>query len=153
MKKKPRLSKSLALKLLSIHLFTVITLITHVGVALFSLIGGIFPGHDALMNIIGSCAEIIAGLYGITLASYTFFLSRIDALTASDTTLEYVVESVKKRYNKLIWYITLNVGFLLCISILLMYLPPVQESPSFFYRLFCNQFLLFLVYSISLILY
>ena len=37
--------------------------------------------------------------YGITLAGYTFFLSRIDALIASDMTLDYIVNSVKMKYN------------------------------------------------------
>ena len=115
---------------------------------------GLFPGNDALMNIVGTCSEIIAGLYGITLAGYTFFLSRIDALSASDATLDYVVASIKSRFKYLIWYITANVLMTLLTSIVLMYAPvPVGEEISFFYRLFCNEFLLFVVFSIVLILY
>ena len=48
----------------------------------------LFPDSDALMNVISCCAQIIAGLYGITLAGYTCFLSRMDALMASDVTLD-----------------------------------------------------------------
>lgn len=33
----------------------------------------LFPDNDALMTVISCCAQIIAGLYGITLAGYTFF--------------------------------------------------------------------------------
>ncbi len=114
----------------------------------------LFPGNDALMNIVATCSQIIAGLYGITLAGYTFFLSRIDALSASDATLDYVVGSIKSRFKYLIWYITANVLMSLLISILLMYAPaPAGEQISFFYRLFCNEFILFVVFSIALILY
>lgn len=115
---------------------------------------GIFPGADVFMSIISTCSEIIAGLYGTTLAGYTFFLSRIDALMTSDATLDYVVASIKNRFKYLIWYITVNVLITLFISILLMYAPaPTGEEIGFFYRLFCNEFVLFLGFSIVLILY
>lgn len=115
---------------------------------------GLFPGNDALMSIVSTCSQIIAGLYGITLAGYTFFLSRIDALSTSDATLDYVVASIKSRFKYLIWYITANVLMTLLISILLMYAPaPADEEIGFFYRLFCNEFILFVVFSIVLILY
>ena len=115
---------------------------------------GLFPGADIFMSILSSCSEIIAGLYGTTLAGYTFFLSRIDTLMASDTTLDYVVSSIKNRFKHLIWYITFNVLITLSISVVLMYAPtPADEQISFFYRLFCNEFVLFLGFSIVLILY
>lgn len=114
----------------------------------------LFPGADDFMSIISTCSEIIAGLYGTTLAGYTFFLSRIDALTASDMTLDYVVSSIKNRFKHLIWYITSNVLITLCLSIALMYSSmPTGDEITFLYRLFCNEFLLFLFFSIGLILY
>ena len=42
----------------------------------------------------------------IVIAGYTFFMSRIDALMATDATLDYIVGSVKMRFKSLIWYIT-----------------------------------------------
>lgn len=115
---------------------------------------GLFPGADVFMSIISTCSEIIAGLYGTTLAGYTFFLSRIDALMASDATLDYVVASIKNRFKYLIWYITFNVLITLFISIVLSYAPaPAGEEISYFYRLYCNEFILFLAFSIVLILY
>lgn len=66
----------------------------------------LFPDNDALMTVISCCAQIIAGLYGIMLAGYTFFMSRIDALMATDATLDYIVGSVKMRFKSLICYIT-----------------------------------------------
>ena len=115
---------------------------------------GLFPGADVFMSIVSSCSQIIAGLYGTTLAGYTFFLSRIDALMASDATLDYVVSSIKNRFKHLIWYITFNVLVTLVISIALMYAPvPTGDQISYFYRLYCNEFILFLGFSIVLILY
>ena len=114
----------------------------------------LFPGTDMFMSIVSTCSQIIAGLYGTTLAGYTFFLSRIDALMASDATIDYVVASIKNRFKYLIWYITFNVLITLAISMLLMYIPaPDGEKISYFYRLFCNEFVLFLGFSVAMILY
>ena len=124
-------------------------------IIVFGLSGqkSLFPGVDTFMSILSSCSEIIAGLYGTTLAGYTFFLSRIDALMAADATLDYVVSSIKNRFRYLIWYITFHVLITLFISIVLMYVPtPAEEEISYFYRLFCNEFLMFLCFSIVLIL-
>lgn len=143
-----------AFRVVSGHIILLITVVCHVLAFWLSTKGSIFPGEDALMSIIGTCAEIIAGLYGITMAGYTFFLSRIDALTAADVTLDYVVASLKTRFKYLIWFITYNVLMTLFISILLMYCPvPTQEDHVFLYRLFCNEFVLSLGFSIGLILY
>lgn len=147
-------SGDMFLKAMSFHFFTVVTVVTQIVVIILSVKGALFPGGDAVANIAGTCAEIIAGLYGITLAGYTFFLSRMDALMASDMTLNYIVSSVKNRFKYLIWFITLNVLVMLFISVFLMYCPvPVGDTPEFWYRLFCNEFIVFLAFSMVLILY
>lgn len=144
----------LAVKAMSLQIIPLAMLAGQILAFCLSVQAGLFPGNDALMNIVGTCSEIIAGLYGITLAGYTFFLSRIDALSASDGTLDYVVASIKSRFKYLIWWITCNVLMTLLISIVLMYAPaPIGEEIGFFYRLFCNEFILFVVFSIALILY
>lgn len=141
-------------KAMSVQFFITLTLVLQVVVVIFSFKGTLFPGGEVMSGIAGTCAEIIAGLYGITLAGYTFFLSRIDALMASDMTLDYIVNSVKMKYKYIIWYITFNVLMTLCISIFLMYYPaPEEETLSFLYRLFCNEFIVFLGTSIIMILY
>lgn len=143
-----------AVKVLSFHLLPVVIVSAHILVVLLSVKKDLFPGPDAWMAILTTCSQIIAGLYGITLAGYTFFLSRIDALTASDATLDYVVVNIKTRFKYLIWYITFCVLAALIISISLMYFPaPESEKIGFLYRLICNEFVLFAVFSILLILY
>lgn len=143
-----------AFKVVSVHAILIYGIIAQVITFLLSTKASLFPGAETLMSIIGSCAEIIAGLYGITMAGYTFFLSRIDALMASDATLDYVVASIKTRFKHLIWFITFNVMVTLFVSVFLMYCPvPADTDHVFFYRLFCNEFVLSLVFSIALILY
>ena len=138
----------------SFQLIPVIVIAGQFFVLWFSRKDNLFPDSDALMNVISCCAQIIAGLYGITLAGYTFFLSRMDALMATDATLDYIVGSVKQRFKTLIWYITATVAATLFISIFLMYYPVSSGMiPDYLYRVICNEFLLFLVFSTALILY
>lgn len=135
------------------HLLPLVMTVTQIMVLVFSLKFSIFPEASDWKSIVGTCAEIIAGLYGITTAGYTFFLSRIDALTAADSTLDFLVDRIKHRFKYLIWYITANVLMTLLVSIILMYGPvPTGENLGFLYRLFCNEFLVFLTFSIALIL-
>ena len=142
------------LKVLSFHTLPVLTVGAQLLVFWLSARIAFFPGADALSNILSTGSEIIAGLYGITMAGYTFFLSRIDALMAADGTLDYVVRSIKTRFKYLIWYITGNVLMTLFISIVLLYCPvPAGEQMGYLYRLFCNEFILFVAFSIGLILY
>ena len=143
----------LVVKAMSFQITPLIMIGAQVLIVLLSSKISLFPSEDVLMSIVSTCAQIIAGLYGITTAGYTFFLSRIDALTASDSTLDYIVDSIKKRYKYLIWYITFCVMMTLLISICLMYVPvPEEGNAGFFYRLFCNEFVLFVIFSITLIL-
>ena len=150
MKEKP----SMTVKFLTGHILLCATISMHIAVLLLSTRVSFFPGIDVLNTIVTTCAQIIAGLYGITAAGYTFFLSRIDALSAQDMTLDYIVTSLKNRYKRLMWYITGNVLLALIISILLLYFPaPTEEDHAFWYRIFCNEFIVSLATSILLILY
>lgn len=141
-------------KAFSYYLVYLIASNTHILSIWLSRKVSVFPAGDTWMSILSTCAEIIAGLYGITLAGFTFFLSRIDALMLSDATVDYIVGSIKTRFKYLIGYITFNVLMTLLISMVLMYLPvPAPEDTTFWYRFFCNEFLLFMATSICLILY
>ena len=132
----------------------VIAIVGQIFVFWFSRKENLFPDNDALMTVISCCAQIIAGLYGITLAGYTFFLSRIDALMATDATLDYIVGSVKMRFKRLIWYITVTVAVTLFISVFLMYYPAESGViPDYLYRVICNEFVLFMGFATALILY
>lgn len=138
----------------SFHTLPIIVIAGQLSVFWFSRQTHLFPDSDALMTVISCCAQIIAGLYGITLAGYTFFLSRMDALMATDTTLDYIVLSIKQRFKLLIWYITATVATTLFISVFLMYYPVESGViPPYLYRLICNEFVLFMGFATALILY
>lgn len=141
-------------KAASFQMISVIVIAGQLFVFWFSGKESLFPDNDALMTVISCCAQIIAGLYGITLAGYTFFLSRIDALMATDATLDYIVHSVKMRFKGLIWYITVTVATTLFISVFLMYYPvDCGVIPDYLYRVICNEFVLFMGFATALILY
>ena len=141
-------------KAASFQILPVIAIAGQVLVFWFSRQAELFPDSDARMNVISCCAQIIAGLYGTTLAGYTFFLSRMDALMATDVTLDYIVSSVKLRFKHLIWYITGTVATALFISVFLMYYPESSGIiPPYLYRVIVNEFILFVVFATSLILY
>lgn len=139
---------------ISVQYIIIIAILSQIVVIVFSVKGIIFPERSVISTIIGICAQIISALYGITLAGYTFFLSRMDSLTAVDATLDYIVQSVKKRFKTLILIITITVAFTLFTSIMIMYMPELTaENHVVFYRLVCNESLMFMMYSIILILY
>lgn len=141
-------------KAASFQLIPIVVIAGQILVFWFSRNANLFPDNDALMTVISCCAQIIAGLYGITLAGYTFFLSRIDALTADDATLDYIVSSVKNRFKRLIWYLTATVAATLFTSVFLMYYPASSGAiPEYLYRVICNESILFLIFSTALILY
>ena len=146
--------KNTAFKFLTGHILLCATIALHIGMVLLSTRVSFFPGLDDLRTIVTTCAQIIAGLYGITAAGYTFFLSRIDGLCAQDMTLDYIVSSLKNRYKGLMWLISGNVLMTLLVSILLLYCPaPTEDNHAFWYRCFCNEFIVSLGTSILLILY
>lgn len=127
--------------------------LTQIGVFWFSSKESFFPNTDVLMSILSICSTIIAGLYGITVAGFTFFLSRMDAMSQADSTVDYVGSSLKNKFKVLICSITTNVCLTLFISIALMYIPVSKElSEIFLYRLLFNEFVLFFFSSIGLIM-
>ncbi len=151
---RPRRKPGITSKILLIHILRSVTAGAHILAIWLAGTVDLFPDRDSMMSILSSFAEITAGLYGITLANYTFFLSRMDGLMASDATMEYIVGRIKKRFQGLVAYITFNVAMLLGITLCLMYCPqPESGALIFFYRLFCNEFILYTASSISLILY
>ena len=141
-------------KFLAGHLLLWLTAAVHIAALLLSTRVSFFPGADVLRTIVTTCAQIIDGLYGITAASFTFFLSRLDGLCAQDPPLDTIAASLKNRYKYLMWVLTGNVLVTLLVSITLLYLPvPTETDHAFYYRFFCNEFLIALGCSILFILY
>ena len=85
---------SLVIKVMSFQTITFLTVASQIFVFWLSAKEDFFPSIDVWRTIITTCSQIIAGLYGITMAGYTFFLSRIDGITASDFTLDYIENAI-----------------------------------------------------------
>ncbi len=145
--------RNLLVKIFTMQVLQFIMLLGHVAAIWLAVDSTLFPGVETIQSIASSFSEILAGLFGTTLAGYTFFLSRIDGLMASDASLDYVVVNVKNRFKHLIWFITGHVAATLFISLVLMYTPAPQNAFSqFLYRLFCNEFILNTFLAVVLIL-
>ncbi len=142
-----------AVRVMSFQTMSITMIVVQVGIFLISKNNAWFPEIDVFRTIIATGAQIIVALYGVTMASYTFFLSKIDTMVLGDNTLDFVCQNIKYRFKYLIWFITWNVAITISTSISLLYIPlPNTENTSYFYRVFCNEFLLSLIFGIALIL-
>lgn len=140
--------------IIGVHLLRCYTVLSHIGMIWLASKTELFPENSALMQIIGTGAQIIAGLYGITITGYIFFLTRMDTMIVSNSTLTDIVESVKSRFKYLIWSISFQVFATLILSIILMYYKVSSGILSeYLYRVLCNEFVLFMVNSILFVIY
>ena len=60
--------RSQTLKFVTGYILLCATIALHIGMVLLSTRISFFPGADVLRTIVTTCAQIIAGLYGITAA-------------------------------------------------------------------------------------
>lgn len=144
----------ITVKAASLQYFLFVGLVSQLCILWLSRQAQLFPGAEVFQQLVSTSAEIVAGLYGITMASYTFFLSRMDSSSATDATLDYVIAHLKNRYKYLAWYITATTAATLGISVIIMYYPAESGTiPQFSYRLICNEYILFLAFTVVMILY
>lgn len=57
---------------------------------------------DAISQVMSTSAEVIAGLYGLTLTGYIFFLDRLQQKAEDDEMLEDIITLLKKRYHNMV---------------------------------------------------
>ena len=57
---------------------------------------------EAVSNVLTTSAEVVAGLYGLTLTGYIFFLDRLQQKADSDELLEDIIVLLKKRYHNMV---------------------------------------------------
>ena len=113
-----------------------------------------FPDSENIMQIATTCAQIVAGLFGITITGYVFFLSRLDALTIANPSIAFIIEQIKERLQHMIYAITSQVSIAIVFNIMLMnYRHPGNQTPTFIYRLLFNEFQAFIIGSITFIMF
>ncbi|MBQ3559939.1 MAG: hypothetical protein IJA07_10540 [Agathobacter sp.] len=57
---------------------------------------------EAMTQVLGTSAEVVAGLYGLTLTGYIFFQDRLQQKADSDDLLEDIITLLKKRYHNMV---------------------------------------------------
>lgn len=62
---------------------------------------------DAVSTVLSTCAEVLAGLYGITLTGYIFFADRFQNTPKEDESLYDAVQALMLRYNHMAGLISL----------------------------------------------
>lgn len=57
---------------------------------------------EAISQVMSTSTEVIAGLYGLTLTGYIFFLDRLQQQAEDDDLLEDIITLLKKRYHNMV---------------------------------------------------
>lgn len=57
---------------------------------------------EAISEVLTTSTEVIAGLYGLTLTGYIFFLDRLQQKADDDELLEDIIVLLKKRYHNMV---------------------------------------------------
>ena len=85
--------------------------ILSIALQIFVIVDCIFPlisyETDAVSTVMSTCAEVLAGLYGITLTGYIFFSDRFQNTSKEDESLYDAVQALLLRYNHMAGIISL----------------------------------------------
>ncbi len=85
--------------------------ILSIALQIFVIVDCIFPfisyETDAVSAVMSTCAEVLAGLYGITLTGYIFFSDRFQNTSKEDESLYDAVQALLLRYNHMAGIISL----------------------------------------------
>lgn len=108
---------------------------------------------DAVSAVMSTCAEVLAGLYGITLTGYIFFSDRFQNTSKEDESLYDAVQALLLRYNHMAGFISLMC--LVCIVLgegIVLY-GTNTLLPSSLHRFWINETLLLYFLTFDFILY
>ena len=108
---------------------------------------------DAVSTVMSTCAEVLAGLYGITLTGYIFFSDRFQNTSKEDESLYDAVQALLLRYNHMAGIISL-----LCIICIVLGEGIVLYGvntllPSWLHRFWINETLLLYFLTFNFVLY
>lgn len=139
--------------ILAIIVISVISCVAQIVIILDCIFPVITLEGDAVSSVMSTCAEVVAGLYGITLTGYIFFADRFRDTSQEDESLYDAIQALLVRYNHMAGIIA--VMCLGCIVIgegIVLYgnntvLPPVV------YRFIVNETLLLFFLTFDFILY
>lgn len=110
--------------------------------------------EDMAPTVLATGAQIIAGLYGLTLTGYIFFLDRLQNQGNDEEMLEDIIALLKKRYHNLVLILSIVVLCVILISLaMLLYNRESQWMPDYVYHFLVYESMLFIFIAVTLIIY
>lgn len=102
---------------------------------------------EAVASVLTTSAEVVAGLYGLTLTGYIFFQDRLQQKADNDDLLEDIITLLKKRYHNMVLILSI-----ICFAVIasaftfIIYNPESELLPNIVYQ-FWGFETLFLVFT------
>ncbi|MBQ8519766.1 MAG: hypothetical protein IJ455_09235 [Agathobacter sp.] len=101
---------------------------------------------ESMAQVLGTSAEVVAGLYGLTLTGYIFFQDRLQQKADNDDLLEDIITLLKKRYHNMVLILSgICFAVILVAFNFIIYQPDSGIFPMQFYY-FWGYEALFLVF-------
>jgi len=85
--------------------------------------------ENQILYLYSTSAQVLAGVYGLTLTGFIFFRNELSREELEDDTLTEAVESLKNRYFKILMFITILSIFTLLMSNLVISSESKKNSP------------------------
>lgn len=99
---------------------------------------------EAIANVLTTGAEVVAGLYGLTLTGYIFFLDRLQQRADDDELLEDIVALLKKRYHNMVLVLSGICFAVISLSFsFIIFKPESGILPDYFYKFWGYEALFF----------
>ena len=108
---------------------------------------------DSVSTVLSTCAEVIAGLYGITLTGYIFFADRFQNTSKEDESLYDAVQALLLRYNHMAGIISLMCMICIVLGEGIVLYGVNTLLPRWLYRFWINETLLLYFITFDFVLY
>lgn len=109
--------------------------------------------RDAVCSVMSTSAEVIAGMYGITLTGYIFFADRFQDTSQEDESLYDAVQALLVRYNRMAGFLSLMcLVCFVCGEAIVLY-GNNTLLPEGLYRFIVNETLLLFFVTLDTVLY
>ena len=108
---------------------------------------------DAVSTVMSTCAEVLAGLYGITLTGYIFFADRFQNTSKEDESLYDAVQALLLRYNHIAGFISLMCLVCTVLGEGIVLYGSNALLPDGLYRFWVNETLLLYFLTFDFVLY
>ncbi len=110
--------------------------------------------EDSALQVIGTGAEIVAGLYGLTLTGYIFFMDYLQEQIRDNALVSEVVKLLRRRYYKIICVISAQTIIAIVAAIILNFYDLQSEFlPAGILRFLVDECLFLMITVVIAIVY